>query len=177
VASVRRHRKRFASADVHLHARRAPTAEPVTIRAVDADTTGFAIPPPPPVRERSRPPGVKLDRARIETTLAETAAVAAVLADIFIDDEPTPRSPSADAATARTVGGVDGAHAALARALAQRRTWRRIDFEALARSLGLLPDGALEQINEAACARCGLPLCDGNDPLAVNPDAAQDLLA
>jgi TerB-like protein len=150
-----------------------PAGEPVTIRAANTTTTGFAIPPQPPAREQSQGVGLRLDWARIETKVAETAAVAAVLADIFPEDPPAPFPRAAGQAGAR-VAGLDGAHATLARTLATRGAWSRTDIAALARGLGLLPDGAMERINDAAIARCGAPLCDGEDPLAVNPRVARE---
>ena len=154
----------------------APATEPVTIRAAAGVATGFVLPPPPPAPDESRPPVLPLDWARIETTLAETAAVAAVLADLF-PDEALPPPPSADAHSARSGVGLSGAHAALARALAQRPTWRRAAVAALATRLGLFPTGAVEHINDAAVERWGAPLCEGDDPIEVNPGVAQEVVA
>lgn len=177
MACVGQCRKRWGYTDVHAPARGAPATGPVTIRAADAGASGFAIPPPPPTPELSRPAVVRLDWARIETTLAETATISALLANVFTDDEPAQPPSSAGTDRARAIVGLDGAHWALARALAQRRTWRRADVEALARGLGLLPDGALETLNEVACERCGAPLCNGEDPIAVSARVAQELVA
>ena len=56
------------------------------------------------------------------------------------------------------LAGLDAAHSGLLRRLAAKTVWPRIEVERLAGELGLLPDGALEVINEAAFDRCGAPL-------------------
>lgn len=169
-----------AYGDVHALASSAtpPAAEPVTVQHGDAARTGFAIPPPPDASEGRPAPAVKLDMARVEATLAETKAVAALLTDIFTDEEaaaPEPAPPSASGD--RAVAGLDSAHSALVHALAARERWTRAELEALAAAHGLLPDGALDTLNEAALDRCGEPLCDGDDPLTMNASIAQELLA
>jgi hypothetical protein len=42
--------------------------------------------------------------------------------------------------------------------------------------LGLLPDGALERINEAAFERCGTAVCEGEDPVDVNTNVLEEML-
>jgi hypothetical protein len=42
--------------------------------------------------------------------------------------------------------------------------------------LGLLPDGALETLNEAAFEAVGEPVCEGSDPIEINRDAIEEML-
>ena len=51
-----------------------------------------------------------------------------------------------------------------------------LDFEAACDALGLLPDGAVEMLNEAAFSLAGEPLLEGEDPLYMN-DYVRDQLA
>jgi uncharacterized tellurite resistance protein B-like protein len=148
-----------------------------------AATSPSIVPPAPSKGRRSAPPSapppgpVKLDMDRVQATLAQTAAVTELLGSIFADpDEPrAPVAPAAPGATGRTVAGLDAAHSALLLALAQRPRWTRAEFEREAAALGLMPDGALEILNDKACDQCGSPLCDGDDPIDVDPDVAREL--
>ena len=158
-----------------------PTARPAS------DAKRWSIPPEPAAPVGPVP--VRLDPARVQARLAETATVAALLADIFTDDDetpvaPTPAGPSVKIARRAGEGppetdlvdGLDVAHTALARRLGNQASWSRADAEDVAAGLGLpLLDGALDRINEAALDVCGEPLVDGDDPLETNDYAAGEL--
>ena len=66
--------------------------------------------------------------------------------------------------------GLDATHSQLARAIAARESWPRDELKGLAKQMGRMLDGALERINDAALDATGMPLCEGDDPLEVNPD-------
>jgi hypothetical protein len=57
-----------------------------------------------------------------------------------------------------------------------RQVWTRADVEDLAATRGLLPDGALDAINEAALDLSGEPLCEGADPILINSYALEEML-
>jgi uncharacterized tellurite resistance protein B-like protein len=165
-----------AYSDIHTlaSATTLPATEPVTVQVADQRATGFAIPVPPTAPATGPVAAVQLDAGRIAATLAETKVVSSLLAGIFTDDEPAPaRQPS----TVPGVAGLDAAHSALVRAVTERHRWTRTEVEDLCQRYGLLLEGALDTINEAALDRCGDPLCDGEDPMDVNPDVAKELLA
>lgn len=169
-----------AYSDVHALASTSvlPAAEPVTVQRAAAATTGFSIPPPPDSLESLPASAVTLDMARVAATLAETKAVAALLTGIFTDEEAAaPVLAPPPATSDRAIAGLDAPHAALTHALTERERWTRADVETLAATHGLLPDGALDTINEAALDRCGEPLCEGDDPVAVDMRVAKELLA
>lgn len=159
----------------------APATEPVTIRPAAPATTGYAIPQPPTRPEDS----FALDTSRIEQRLAETAAVSALLSAIFVGAEDRPVAPSPlagrangeDAGGNESIAGLDVAHSGLVRALAQRPRWTRAELEALASERGLMPDGALDAINEAAIDAVGEPFCDGEEELNVNEQVLQGMLS
>lgn len=162
---------------VHGLATVQPATEPVTMRPATASKTGYAIPSPP------AKPGEEfvLDVERVERKLAETAAVSALLGTIFAaEEDQTPKPPSLPAgigaAEADRVLGLDFAHSSLVRALGQRPLWDRSDLEAVAAEHGLLPDGALDAINEAAIEAFGEPLYDGEDDIIVNEEVLREML-
>jgi uncharacterized tellurite resistance protein B-like protein len=213
-------------ADVHsrLHAhltgaasRPAPATAPVTVREAGEPDAGYPITPPAANTAGGRhrtesvagtgagaSAAVALDLASIEAKLAETAAVSALLADIFNDDEAPEHGPGtgspaqAHAHSAKgstndahqvagtdapdpppvpTVAGLDGAHSAFLRALADRPTWPRGELEELAAEWNLMPDGAVDRINEAALDAADEPFLDEDDDLfIVNNYARGELL-
>ena len=79
-------------------------------------------------------------------------------------------------ATAATAMYLDAAHTGLLRDLGERRAWFRSEVDVLCRRYGLLPDGALDILNEAALDRTGGdPLWEGNDPIRIDPDVAEQM--
>lgn len=167
--------------EVHrqLHARAAAAApsEPVLVRP-GRPTKEHAIP-----RTPGRPasaPAFSLDARILEAKLAETAAVSALLADVLADDDPSgvPReATAAEDQAASLVNGLDAAHSALLRRLAESPSWERPDLEALCNELGLLASGALERINELALDRLDEPALEDDDPVEVYLDVTERLLA
>ena len=75
------------------------------------------------------------------------------------------------------VAGLDAIHSSLLRRLAAKAVWERVEIERLAAEFGLLPDGALEVINEAAFERCGAPLLEGDETLEVDGQVLEEILA
>lgn len=138
-----------------------------------------------------------LDLAALEAKFAETAAAASLLTEIFTDEpdqgsQPGGASPpssssgqsaaplSADQGSAETgpvVAGLDPAHSNLLRVLLGRATWSRPDLEDLAATFNLMPDGAVDRINEAALDACDEPLLDEEDDEYVINDYARQELA
>ena len=133
-------------------------------------------------------PKVQLDLARIAALQQDTAQVDALLHGIFhestevsavpepaspvspaLDVESTPNSPNA------LFSGLDDAHNALTRALLANDSWARTDLQAIADSLGLMLDGALESINDAAYDAFDGPLTEGDDPIDIHPDTKKRL--
>jgi uncharacterized tellurite resistance protein B-like protein len=155
-----------------LHAAATSTDELTRTRIPGARRSGRTIPAPP-----AGPAGtatLALDPERLARTRAASVLVAAELAEIFAEDEPAPL-PTPPTGTA-AVGALDPAHAQLFHLLVEQDTWSRIEFDALAAEAGLLPDGALEVLNEAAYDRTDEPLCEGSDPIEINQDIVKDML-
>lgn len=76
-----------------------------------------------------------------------------------------------------SLAGLDAAHSLFLRAVAKRSAWTRAEFEDLAAEHHLMPDGAIDQLNEAAYDLAGEPVIDGDDDLTINPYALEALLA
>jgi hypothetical protein len=70
---------------------------------------------------------------------------------------------------------MDEHHSRLFHLLAARDSWQRGEVEQLTAELGLLTDGALEVLNEAAYDRAGSPLWEGTDLLTIDHDIAEDM--
>lgn len=159
--------------DVHaLAAAEAPT-EPVPVRPSTPGPGGFAIPKQPAPAS-----GMILDPEKIKRKLVETEQVAGILDGIFAEEEAPAAAPQAPAKPAgEAVAGLDAAHSALLRELGARASWERVEIERLTATLGLLPDGALEILNEAAFERCGAPLLEGDETIEIDPDILKELLA
>jgi hypothetical protein len=138
---------------------------PILIVESGASSPGFSLPP------RHVPPGAPpLDSARIRQKLMETEQLQNLLASIFDvgEDEITPAAnPPPDA---YSLLGLDASHSALLRFLLSRAVWERRQVEQMTRVLGLLPDGALEVINEAAFNAFGEAVVEGDDPVEVRID-------
>jgi hypothetical protein len=67
-------------------------------------------------------------------------------------------------------------HAALLSRLVARPEWSRADFETMTSELRLLPDGAIDNLNEAAFEHAGGPVLEGDDPIQVDITMAKELL-
>jgi hypothetical protein len=121
---------------------------------------------------------VALDPDLLRRKLAETAVVSSLLDDIFQDEEPAAAAARAAPAAAapRAHAGLDAPHSALLEALAARGSWSRDEVEDLAQGLGLLVDGALDALNDAAFEALGEPVWEGDDPLEVFRDVAAGLI-
>lgn len=137
----------------------------------------------------------QLDAARLAALEAETHAVQAMLAQIFVDDaaidaDQLDSAKSTETTTSReqdtrpdvshanrvhspVLAGLDALHDSLARAMLEKREHRRDELINLANSFGLMLDGALERINEAAYDTWNAPFAEGEDPLELSPEAIQ----
>ncbi|MBJ6761827.1 TerB N-terminal domain-containing protein [Myxococcaceae bacterium JPH2] len=151
-----------------------PATEPVSMRLAGTPEQGFAIPPPPPEKSER----LALDMRSVQAKLVETAAVSSLLGSIFSEeDTPSSEAPIAPATTEPGVAGLDTLHTSLLRALVAKPEWPRSEVEKLASGLGLLPDGALDVINDAAFEVCGEPILEGDETLQLNALAVKEMMS
>lgn len=134
-------------------------------------------PPPSPSPRSTDAIGLQLNRDLIDAKVNESATVSALLADVFVDDEDTKgSSPANEPESTLGVAGLDLAHSQFLQRLSQQSEWPRHELEPVVAELGLLLDGALEIVNEAAFEQCDEPLAEGEDPIDINADVLQELL-
>lgn len=151
---------------------RAETADdPVIIQSDGGRPDGFALPWAASAGPATT--GFRLNQDLVTRKVAESGAAAALLHDIFGTEEqespPQPADPPAP--------GLDRTYGALLRDLAGRPSWTRAEFEALAATHGLLPDAALDELNEVALDTAGAPVVEGDATLDVADDILRELLA
>lgn len=127
--------------------------------------------------------GFLLDTTRIAALQQDSARVSALLTPIFAEEETVASGSAAplQSATAPDTGsalpGLDEAHAALATLLLTRPQWQREELLAVAATHDLMLDGALERINEVAFDVYDMPFTEGEDPVEVNPEIRERLVA
>lgn len=115
--------------------------------------------------------GVSLDMERVASTLIDTKKAAALLAEIFEDGdeevidalETTPDTETSDNA----FQGLDSAHTQLLIELLERTEWPKDEYDLLVSSLKLLPDGAMEAINEWAFEKFDDALIEDGEPIII----------
>jgi uncharacterized tellurite resistance protein B-like protein len=163
--------------------RQADDDQPSTVRRAPPPVPGQTIPRPPasmPAPIQTQPPNPPssfvLDHRVIESTLRSTSLVSELLREIFSDDaevgyEEVPRDSSEPA-----YAGLDAAHSRLLTLLAAHPELPRMDFDALARTLDVLPGGAIDTLNEAALDTTDEQLIEGDDPLVVSLDVLQEMM-
>ena len=149
-----------------LH-RGAEDVGPVTVLSGGAET----IVPIPPAKSDS---SVPIDAARLERIRGETTRVSALLATIFVEDEPDVAQHTARVPEAGAFKGLDGPYSQLLLALLASPLCRD-DFDAAAAALRLMPDGAIETINEWGFDHFGEPVLDYDDEVRVSPDVIEQL--
>ncbi|WP_290811324.1 TerB N-terminal domain-containing protein [Ferrovibrio sp.] len=140
--------------------------EPVTVVAEEAPR-GRAIPKKPAPAAIPASSGIKIDMARLERIKSETSAVSNLLADIFVEETPAPAATAPIVVEASAFEGLDAAHARLVVLFLAQPEYDRGAFEEEARGLQLMPDGAVETINEWAFDTFDEPLLDGEDTIVV----------
>ena len=156
----------------HVHAMAAGVSatepgQPVTVISA-MPSSGFTVP--------ARPGGssaVQLDMTAVKSKLAESAQISAILDDIFADDEPAPIQPIVEARD----GKLPSAYATLLSRLTDRPEWSRAEFDELVAEVRLMPEGAIDTLNEAAFEHIGGPVLEGDDPIEIDVAAAKELLA
>jgi uncharacterized tellurite resistance protein B-like protein len=136
--------------------------------------------------------GFTLDHERIAQLQRETAAVSALLAQVFTEDQAddqfsdSPANTSERAAgieagrveahaTSSDIPGLDLEHSAFLRLLVSRTEWSRSELEEVASDMELMLDGALEQINDMGFDRFNMPVTEGDDPVEINADILEEL--
>ena len=125
---------------VALHRHAVADDDPITVSQGELGA-GIAIPQDPTGA------AVAIDEARLARIRSETLAVSEMLAGIFAEDQPAMEKPAPVAPVEARFAGLDARHADLLWEIVSSPLARSV-FEERAREIGLLPDGAIETINE-----------------------------
>ena len=175
-------------ADLHSLAAAAdttpPADQPVTVKTPGTAPDRFAVPAASGTEgESDQSADIRLDMTRVKERMAQTSEVSALLAGIFTEPEEAPSasgdSPktTADGESPVEISGLDANHSNLLRDLSESSEWNREEFDTLADQHGLLPEGALETLNEAAFDAYDDALLEGDDPIEVNSEILKAMLA
>lgn len=150
--------------------------EPVMVRASENSRNGYSIPAPEPVMGKQ---GIDLDMGKIKNIQEETKVVVDILGKIFTEEEPqeeiVEQEPVADDTT-ESLQGLDANHTAVLLTFEAQKVWAREEFEKLTSKYDLLPDGALETLNERSLEVCDENLCEGDDPIIINQEVYEELM-
>ncbi|MBJ3786361.1 tellurite resistance TerB family protein [Devosia sediminis] len=151
--------------------------EPVPV-APERRTAGIPIPPPPSPPSEPERAQVTIDTSRLERLRSETSAVSELLAGIFVEEEErtaAPPGPPVEVADGTLFAGLDVAHSELLRTVLRGEASDRVRFDAAARHLRLLPEGAIERINDWGYDRFEEPILEGDDELSIAPHIVDQL--
>ncbi len=133
-----------------------------------------------PIPKQGKPAssGHGFDEAKLARIISETREVSTLLAGIFQDEEPIRAAGSAHGeADASALEGLDPSHSVLLLHLLNSGSMPRGDFDAFARSKALLPDGAMDTLNEWGFDVFDEPILEGDDIVTVVPHLAGELNA
>lgn len=112
---------------------------------------------------------ISLDMERIASTLNDTAKASTLLASIFEDEEIELKSEQINEITdeSTTYEGLDKVHTQLLNELLEKAEWSRDEYQKLASSLKLMPDGAIEAINEWSFEVYDEAIIENDDPVTI----------
>lgn len=152
-------------------------AQPVTAFQAEGEGADRQFRNAPRARPKTSSEGVALDGERISEIVADTRKVSAVLSDVFAEEggQKAGSSASAPSAASVTFSGLDESHGQLVADLLQRSSWSAGEFTDLVKRRGLLPNGALEAINEWAFELFGVAFVEEDSELFVNQEVAETL--
>ena len=151
------------------------SAGPVTVKPA-TPREGYSIPDQPsqpsdePEQTATEGGRAPLDPDALQRKLAETTQVSTLLHGI-LGEEVAEEESEADSQESGwqvpTIDGLDAEHSALLREVGESDTWERAALEHLADRQGLMLEGALETINEAAFDHCDAPCIEEDGDVYV----------
>jgi uncharacterized tellurite resistance protein B-like protein len=121
-----------------------------------------------------------LDKDQLARLQHETDAISTVLDHVFADESDRASAGVADPPGVQrpdTLLGLDGEHSSFLRLLLSRSQWSRRELTDAASDMELMLDGALERINDAAFDKLGGQITEGEDPVEVNRDILEKVIA
>ncbi len=154
--------------------------EPITVVPSSSAGGGFALPAPPEKAATSPTGTVKLDMGKVAALQADSEKVTSILSTIFSEEGASPNAvPSEQLSNDESqqkelavecLWGLPPALSELVQTLLMKQTWDRSELEEIAEDRGLMIEGVLEQINEAAYDKFDQPFTEGEDIIEINQE-------
>jgi len=166
--------------ELHRAAAVAPASDEPVALTEEKRVAGIPILPksevPPTPIAAETPGAIQIDAEKLARTQRETQVVAKLLADIFADDVPEAEPVPPVAATWRSAfDGLDAAHAELVEMLEIKGAVPRAEFDQRAKEMKLLPEGAIERINEWSFDLFDEAMIEVGHEVAIAPDLRKRL--
>ncbi|NNE40163.1 MAG: hypothetical protein HKN14_04505 [Marinicaulis sp.] len=156
-----------------LHRGAAGSDEPIAVRPA-APESGAPVSPPPEAKSAQ---AASINHKKIERITKETAQVAGLLSEIFAsEEEAIVQTPPRTANNGSLrFEGLDQQHGELLGYLLVNGEQSRPSFENESRRLQLLPDGAIETINEWGFDVIGEPILDVEADICILSDLVDEI--
>ncbi len=165
--------------DIHSLQTRAAN-EPVTIQKGSSDSTEYLIPADDLIQQKTGDRALILDHAIIDDKLKDTRQIQELLAGIFVEEEkvaaPVDMGGKSTDVSIETVLGLDELHSRLVRDLIGNTHWSRSEFEGLCDKYGLMPDGAMETINNSTFKLYDESLIEENGRVEINQEISRGVV-
>ncbi len=133
------------------------------------DSSTYTLPPVRPTPPTVDTSGFALNMALVQAKLQDSERVSALLGGVFAEEPEAMAAPEARR--------LDERYRRLLVTLATRPSWTRSEFQDAAAAEGLMPDGAMESINEAAFEIAGAPILDEGETIEIDSDLLKEMLA
>ncbi|HAT1680508.1 TPA: ATPase [Klebsiella oxytoca] len=114
-----------------------------------------------------------LDERILARHESDTTDVRQLLSTIFTEDEPADESPAG--LPSQTGAGLDEAHHLLYQRLLEKERWTRNDVAELCQQFNLMPNGAIEAINDWSFEQVDAPVLDDDGDIYVDLEIVQEL--
>ena len=150
----------------YLHRTQTAANEPIVV-AQKSEQHDFEIPSRVQKKGASKP---VIDYGKVALKQKETEEVITVLGEIFQEDD-----IAIEEKQKRDSEGLDDIHQKLLDFLVAKSEWPRTEVEEFCEPMQLMVDGAMEVINEYAISKYEEPLLEGDDPIYVELELAQEM--
>ena len=155
--------------------------EPVTIQKGSSDSAEYLIPANDVIQQKTGHGALILDHSIIDDKLKDTRQIQELLAAIFVEEEkvtaPVNNNEKSTDVSIETVLGLDELHSRLVRDLLSHTHWSRSEFEGLCDKYGLMPDGAIETINNSTFKLYDESLIEENDRVEINQEISRGIVS
>ncbi len=148
-----------------IHSIQTNTSNLATIIPSQVNEDGYAVP-----KEKEQIENLNLNEKIIEQTLRDTYKIKEILTNIFEEEDQKEEPPSSniDAESYNSTLGLDQQHWVLFNRLIKKDNWGQIEYEALCNELNILPEGAIETLNQFFFDKYGDDLILVDQDLEIN---------